>query len=204
MRRLGPVLIGMVVGPLVVTMWLAGGVNTSAFATTTTVRPGDTLSAIAQRYGTTVSALAAANGITNQNQIYAGATLQIPGPPTTARPGPAPSTAPAIATGGTVTVRSGDTLTSIAARYHTTVAALMAANKITNPNLVFAGARLTLPGPVLPPGWGPTGPLPPALLAHPAAHGPASCLSRARPAPRGWHPACSRRCAGGNRDGSPP
>ena len=64
-------------------------------------------------------------------------------------------------------VRVGDTLTSIAARYHTTVAALMAANHITNPNVVYAGAHLALPGPVLPPGWGPGGPLPTTLLAHP-------------------------------------
>jgi N-acetylmuramoyl-L-alanine amidase len=67
----------------------------------------------------------------------------------------------------TTTVRPGDTLSAIATRYHTTVTALAAANGITNPNLVFAGAKLTLPGPALPPGWGPGGPLPAALLAHP-------------------------------------
>lgn len=166
-RRLGSVLVGAIVGPLVLTLWLAGGESAdAAFAATTTVRPGDTLSAIATRYDTTVTALAAANGITNPNQIYAGATLHIPGAatsPVTA----APSTAAAAPTNITVVVRSGDTLTSIAARYHTTVAGLMSVNRITNPNLVFAGAKLTLPGPALPPGWGPGGPLPAALLAHP-------------------------------------
>ena len=125
-RRLASALIGVMVGPLVATMWLAGGSNAGvAFAATTTVRPGDTLSAIAQRYGTTVSALAAANGITNRNQIYAGTTLQVPGPPPVARAASGPSAAAAVTPGGTVAVRSGDTLSSIAARYHTTVAALI-------------------------------------------------------------------------------
>jgi len=154
----------MVVGPVLLMVWLTGaGSADAALAATTTVRPGDTLSAIAARYGTTVSALAAANGITNPNQIYAGDTIQIPGPPGPPAP-PAAAVAPANAT---VVVRRGDTLSSIAARYQTTVAALVSTNKISNPNVVFAGARLSLPGSALPPGWGPGGPLPAALLAHP-------------------------------------
>jgi len=44
-----------------------------------TVKPGDTLSAIAQRFRTTVNAIAAANGINNPNLIYAGQKLIIPG-----------------------------------------------------------------------------------------------------------------------------
>ncbi len=40
---------------------------------------GDTLSAIAARFKTTVSALARANGIANPNRIYAGDELKIPG-----------------------------------------------------------------------------------------------------------------------------
>jgi len=48
----------------------------------------------------------------------------------------------------------------------------MTANHITNPNLVYAGAHLLLPAAAvpastLPPGWGPGGPLPAGLLAHP-------------------------------------
>lgn len=48
-------------------------------ATTYKVKKGDTLSGIASRYGTTVSALAKANNIKNPNLIYAGNTLTIPG-----------------------------------------------------------------------------------------------------------------------------
>jgi LysM repeat protein len=42
------------------------------------VQRGDTLSAIAWRFGTTVWAIAQANGIWNSNLIYIGQTLYIP------------------------------------------------------------------------------------------------------------------------------
>lgn len=45
------------------------------------------------------------------------------------------------------TVRSGDSLSSIASRYHTSVGALMSANKqIHNPNLIYSGEKLNIPG----------------------------------------------------------
>lgn len=43
-----------------------------------TVQPGDTLSSIAQRYGTTVDALMQANGLNSTDQIYPGQVLNIP------------------------------------------------------------------------------------------------------------------------------
>jgi LysM repeat protein len=44
-------------------------------------------------------------------------------------------------------IRSGDTLSGIAARYRTTVAALMQANpQIHNANLIYAGQKLNVPG----------------------------------------------------------
>ena len=43
---------------------------------TYTIRSGDTLSALAARYGTTVTKLAALNNISDPNKIYAGATLK--------------------------------------------------------------------------------------------------------------------------------
>ncbi len=46
--------------------------------TTYTIEVGDTLSGIAQAFGTTVEALASANGIANPNVIYAGAVITIP------------------------------------------------------------------------------------------------------------------------------
>jgi len=51
------------------------------------VRSGDTLGSLARRHGTTVAALAKANGITNVDRIAAGTTLVVPaGRPTATVP----------------------------------------------------------------------------------------------------------------------
>lgn len=57
----------------------SGGSNGgSAVTTTYTVKAGDTLSAIAARFGVTLNALMSANGITNANSIRIGQVLKIP------------------------------------------------------------------------------------------------------------------------------
>ncbi len=43
-------------------------------------------------------------------------------------------------------VRRGETLHRIAWQYHTTVRAIMRANRLRNPNLIFPGQRLIIPG----------------------------------------------------------
>lgn len=98
---------------------------------TYTVRPGDTLWAIARRYGTTVAAIATANGIRDPNRIYPGQELRIPasGSDFTA-----------------YTVRPGDTLWAIARRFGSTVTAIAAANAIQNPDLIDPGQVLRIPG----------------------------------------------------------
>lgn len=103
---------------------------------THTVSRGETLAAIAARYGTTPAALARANGIANPNRIYAGTQLQVP---------TGTAAAPARSGGSSYTVRSGDTLGSIAARAGTSIATLVSLNAIRNPNLVRVGQVLTLP-----------------------------------------------------------
>ncbi|MDP1919945.1 MAG: LysM domain-containing protein [Myxococcales bacterium] len=55
-----------------------------------TIRRGDTLSALAARFNTSVSALAKANGIRNVNLIYAGANLKVDSfQPAPSKPAPA-------------------------------------------------------------------------------------------------------------------
>jgi LysM repeat protein len=59
-----------------------------------TVKTGDTLSAIARQFGTTVAAIAQANNISNVNLIYVGQVLAIPGgssSPTPVPPSPIPN-----------------------------------------------------------------------------------------------------------------
>jgi LysM repeat protein len=109
------------------------------------VRPGDTLNAIAARYGVSASALARANGIANPNRIYIGQQLTIPGAAGAASAATAKkATTTAAASGGVYVVQPGDTLGRIAARYGTTVRALMAANGIANPDRIWVGQRLRI------------------------------------------------------------
>ncbi len=104
-----------------------------------TVRRGDTLFSIARRFGSTIEAIAQANGLANPRYIRAGQKLLIPG----AYPACAPSSA---APGTTIyIVRPGDTLYSIAKRYRTTVAAIAWANGIADPRRIWAGQRLIIP-----------------------------------------------------------
>jgi LysM repeat protein len=104
------------------------------------VRMGDTLYSLARRFGTTVTAIAQLNGITNTHRIWIGQRLIIPrgtGTVPTVTPFPSP---------GVYVVQLGDTLYSIARRYGTTVHALAVANKIANPSRIYAGQHLVIPG----------------------------------------------------------
>jgi LysM repeat protein len=101
-----------------------------------TVKFGENLNSISRMYGVSVQALMAANNIYNPNLIYAGQTLCIPGS------APVPPRPPC---GTYYTVQWGDSLSSIAARYGTTVQAIMSANNITNPNYIYAGMILYIP-----------------------------------------------------------
>ncbi len=60
---------------------------TPATGNTYTVRPGDTLGQIAQRFGSTVAALAQLNGIANPSAIYPGQVLRLSGNAPTAPAG---------------------------------------------------------------------------------------------------------------------
>jgi LysM repeat protein len=118
------------------------GRGSSAGASNTyyVVNRGDTLSAIAARYGTTTQALVEANGLASANFIYVGERLLIPG----GGSAPAPSTP--SSTTGYYTVQPGDTVSSIAVRNGITAWAIVEANHLANPNFIYVGQRLVIPG----------------------------------------------------------
>lgn len=95
-----------------------------------TVQSGDTLSGIAQRFGTNYQTLAAMNGIPNPDRINAGQVIQVPGGGV------------AAPQAQTYTVADGDNLTKIAAKFGTSAARLAQLNQIPNPNLIYPGQVL--------------------------------------------------------------
>ncbi|SVB32925.1 uncharacterized protein METZ01_LOCUS185779, partial [marine metagenome] len=129
------------------------GLGPSAATTSVvvTVEWGDSLSAIATDYGVSVAALMEANGIGDANAIFAGQELVVPGVS-----GPLLPAGPVV-----VSVVSGDTLSEIAEEYGVSLSELMVANSLANPDSIYIGQRLTIPGAGPPP----TTTLPPLRIA---------------------------------------
>jgi soluble lytic murein transglycosylase-like protein len=84
-----------------------------------TVRPGDTLSALAANSGVSVSAMAAMNGLDPNGLLLAGTVIKLPSgapaPPLSSEPAPAPRIVPAAAPVPTPTRVSASTVQSTAA-----------------------------------------------------------------------------------------
>lgn len=100
---------------------------------TYTVKPGDTLSKIARKYGTTVSNIISLNpSIKNPNLIYPGEIFTIK------------QSDNENVTSTVYTVVRGDTLSEIALKYDTTVTNLVKLNNISNPNLIYPGQKIII------------------------------------------------------------
>lgn len=132
----------------------------SSSGATYTVRSGDSLSAIGARFGVSYQAIAAANGIRNPNFIQVGQQLRIPGAADTFTPAPAAPSAPAPSSGARYTVQPGDTLSTIGARFGVSYQSIASANGITNPNRIYPGQVLTIPGAASTTGPAPVTPVP--------------------------------------------
>lgn len=117
-----------------------------------TVQAGENLFRIGLRYGVSWIDIMQANSLPNTT-IYAGQQLIIPlhgpapTPPPEGEPAPAPTAAPPPAESTTYVVQRGDILSRIAQRFGVTVSAIVFANNIANPSLIYAGQVLTIPAP---------------------------------------------------------
>lgn len=103
---------------------------------------GDSVWAIARRYGVGVGAILAANGLQRGAIIRPGQRLTIPAPPVAAAPARTAASAPAAHV-----VRAGDTVTAIARRYGTTAPAVLAANGLVPASIIYPGQVLRIPAP---------------------------------------------------------
>lgn len=110
-------------------------------ATTHVVGAGESLSDIASRYGLSIDELAAANGITDVNNVWAGSLLRV-----ATEPPPPPGVAGGGGDGGTYTVQPGDSLSGIAGQFGTTVSEIVEANELEDANRIVAGQTLAVPG----------------------------------------------------------
>ena len=135
-----------------------------------TVAEGDTLLAIADRFGTTVEAIIAANDITDPTALFIGQVLIIPGAdpddtvvaptdepasepdiqPTdepAAADTPALEQTPAPVEGEIYIVQEGDIPVTIAEQFGITAEELLEANGITDPTSLQIGQELIIPSP---------------------------------------------------------
>ena len=123
------------------------------------VKTGDTLRSIAAAHGATISAIVRANKMANPDVIYPGQRLimpvsgsstpdagsSTPTPVPTVQPQP-PVASPTTRAGVYHIIQLGDTLDKVARAYGTTTAAIIAANAISNPDLIWVGQKLLIPG----------------------------------------------------------
>lgn len=100
------------------------------------VQPGESLLNIAEKYGVEASAIAAANGIANPNQLRVGQKLSIPG---------VTQQDAARVRGQIHVVQAGESLLSIAVQYGVTTEQLSAVNNISNPDTIYVGQELVIP-----------------------------------------------------------
>lgn len=98
------------------------------------VQEGDSLRAIAARFGVSVETLVAANELLDPDRLSIGQPLVIPS-----------------VDGAVHRVRPGDSVASIAATYSVDVSAILAANGIEPPYIILPDQRLVVPGGRLPP-----------------------------------------------------
>lgn len=100
------------------------------------VQPGETLASIAAANGSTAQALADANGLTDPDLIWVDQVLIIPRAVTASAGSSRPST---------YTVERGQTLSHIARELGVSLAAIVDANGLANPDRIYSGMALRIP-----------------------------------------------------------
>jgi LysM repeat protein len=121
-----------------------------------TIKSGDTISGIAERYGLSTQGLLALNKLSRTSIIYPGQVIQLAGSSIAMTPvsnvesndppSPPPTNAPPPMINNSYTIKTGDTVTSIAARFGVSIDAILNANGLSRSSIIYAGRTLKLPG----------------------------------------------------------
>lgn len=142
---------------------------TSATLTNYTITRGDTISAVASRFGVSTQSVLTANQLGWSTIIYPGQRIVIPVKAVPNTPPPAPTTptpvtppivdlTPVVSTTPVADtpapqpqhtiylIRSGDTVTSIAAAFGVSIQAVLDANGVNRSSIIYAGRTLNIPG----------------------------------------------------------
>ena len=107
-----------------------------------TVKPGDWLFQIAESFGVDPQAIVDLNGLSSESQVQAGLVLKIP---------PSSGVAPTQVSGTSVAggqihvVKPGEWIWQIARIYGVDPQAIIDANNLSNPGLIFPGMELKIP-----------------------------------------------------------
>ena len=153
MKRLLPVLIVVVV--LAGVLAVPASATSSPHIVTYTVQPGDTLAKIGRQFCTSWQEIYHLNQAVigpNPNVLNPGTVLQVPNrcggpvPPCSVYDHGPTLHARGPVYGNIYTVVFGDTTFSISNRFGLTVGQLSAANGLANPNWIYAGQKLVIPG----------------------------------------------------------
>jgi len=122
-----------------------------------TVKPGDTLGAIAAKHKVSLSDVFAWNNLTMRSIIYPGQKVKVgagEAAPAPAAPAPAlaatsatpASPAAPVAATGSYSVKAGDTLSAIASRHGVKLSELLSANQLSLTSVIYPGNKLAIPG----------------------------------------------------------
>ena len=114
---------------------------------TYTVAAGDTVSAIAGRFGLATASVLALNGLGWRSIIHQGQVLRLANnpKPNVATPG-RPAAEKARDSAGRYRIVAGDTIGKIASRFGATEQSILTANGFSRSSMIYAGSTLAIPG----------------------------------------------------------
>jgi LysM repeat protein len=140
-----------------------------------TIARGDTISAIAGKFGLNTAEILTLNNLRPNTIIYPGQKIKLSG--SAASPAaPAPASAPSApaSSGGSYTVKAGDTLSAIASRHNVGLSEIFSWNGLNMRSIIYPGQKIRV-------GSGEAAPAAPA--PQPAAAPAAPAAAPAAPAP---------------------